>query len=183
MLDLATGWVVTRPKVTPVTMTDMVISRVEEMAVEQGLKSMKFFNRKRELTLTAADLLEGVGGQQNVDEDVENQNFDEFIDDDNEHGADLPQPEDVSPPGGLLDGDDVELEDVKEIDGGELADLLDDEDRDGGIQMECGPDGKLYYVESPEVDVGGGDHDPEELNEPGMCKLDIGYGTESFRTR
>ena len=61
VLHLATGRVINGPKFTPVVMTEMVIKRVEQMAKEQGLKSCKFYDRKRNLLLPD-DLLEEVGG-------------------------------------------------------------------------------------------------------------------------
>ena len=61
VLHLASGRVINRPKFTPVVMTEMVIKRVEQMAKEQGLKSCKFFDRKRNLLLPD-DLQEEVGG-------------------------------------------------------------------------------------------------------------------------
>ena len=49
-------------------MTNLVKERVEDMARRQGLKSMKFYNRKRhEMIFTPVDLLEGVGDQQDVE--------------------------------------------------------------------------------------------------------------------
>ena len=63
VMDLATGRVVTRPKWTPCKMTKLVIRQVEELARKQGIKSLKFYNRKRErMVPTPIDLIEGVGG-------------------------------------------------------------------------------------------------------------------------
>ena len=45
-MHLASGRVITQPKIVPVVMTEMVIRRVEEMAKEQGLTSMIFVDRK-----------------------------------------------------------------------------------------------------------------------------------------
>ena len=52
----------------------MVIERVEQIAEQQGYKSLKFFNRvKKEMILTDADLLAGVSGNvsKTIDEDEE----------------------------------------------------------------------------------------------------------------
>ena len=62
VLHLVSGRIITRPKIVPVVMTEMVIRRVKDMAKEQGLHSMKFFDRKHDL-LKANDLLEEVGGK------------------------------------------------------------------------------------------------------------------------
>ena len=42
VMDLATGRVITRPKVTPMRMTNLVVNHVNNMAKKQGLRSMKF---------------------------------------------------------------------------------------------------------------------------------------------
>ena len=47
LMDLATGRVFRRPKVTACAMTRMVIDRVDLIVTKQGYKSLKFFNRKK----------------------------------------------------------------------------------------------------------------------------------------
>ena len=47
LMDLATGRVFGRPKVTACAMTQMVIDRVELISSKQGYKNLKFFNKKR----------------------------------------------------------------------------------------------------------------------------------------
>ena len=112
----------------PVVMNKIVIRRVKEMANEQGLKIMKFFDRKHN-TLTVNDLLEEVRGQTGL------QNENEFIDTNkNAHAAYLPssdpeEDDDVSV--GLL------IEEI--IDSEDVADLLDDSGQHQGYQME------VYY--------------------------------------
>ena len=45
-------------------MTKLVIQRVEQMARNQGYRTLKFFNRKRqEMLFDPIDTLEGVGGR------------------------------------------------------------------------------------------------------------------------
>ena len=51
ILDLNTNRVITRPKVTVIPISDIVIKRVEEMATEQGIKTLKFLNRKKTTNL------------------------------------------------------------------------------------------------------------------------------------
>ena len=82
-------------------MTGMLIARVEELAVQQGYWTLKFFNRKKqEVVLQDIDLSLGL---QEVREHV--------VD-----GADLDLPSGDLAPGGLLDGDDEPLEVDEEID-------------------------------------------------------------------
>ena len=47
-MDLATGRVIRWPKVTLCSMIQMVIERVELLASLQGLKSLKFLDRKNQ---------------------------------------------------------------------------------------------------------------------------------------
>ena len=47
LMDLATGRVFRRPKVTACAMTCMVINRVDLITTKQGYKSLKFFNEKK----------------------------------------------------------------------------------------------------------------------------------------
>ena len=67
MMDLATGRVFRRPKITACTMTRMGIERMELIVTKKCYKSLKFFNRKQEDTmLTPSDILEGVVGDENA---------------------------------------------------------------------------------------------------------------------
>ena len=131
-----------RPKITVVPMTDMVIKAVEDMAKEQGLKSNKFYNRRREL-LIPIDLLKGV----REENQNENKNFGEPILDGNDpHQGNLPPPEETNVPGKLL-SDEGTLEPDDGIDDDELADLLEDGRVNDEVYLEKGDDGELYYVE------------------------------------
>jgi hypothetical protein len=49
VMDLATGRVITRMRVVEVPATDLVVEVVERMGEEQGFKSFKITNRKREI--------------------------------------------------------------------------------------------------------------------------------------
>ena len=132
-------------------MTEMVIKRVENMVKEQKLKSCKFYDRRRNLLL-ADDLLEEVGGVQNVPEN-ENENL--LVDDaEDPHSVYLPNPdpeveENLS---GELSVDEI-------IDEQEVADLLDDAEENNGQLMELDEEGDLFQVEDPEEE-----HDNEELS-------------------
>jgi len=53
IMDLTTNRVITRQKVIVIPVTDTIIHTIEEQAREQGIKSLKFYNRKKkELTAT-----------------------------------------------------------------------------------------------------------------------------------
>ena len=95
-------------------MTCLVANCVEEMAKGQGIKRMKFFNRKRqEMVLQPNDLLKGVG--ENVITNI--------IKGSRNIRTNLPVTEDS---GRLLDGPEVSLDMDEEITDKEIADLLED---------------------------------------------------------
>ena len=48
VMDLVTGELIWVLKVDKCTMTRMVIARVEELVAQQGYRTLKFFNRKKE---------------------------------------------------------------------------------------------------------------------------------------
>ena len=105
VMDLATGRTTSRPRVDKVKMTRLVIERVETLARRQGLKSLKFFNRKHEeISLLDADLVEGVV---TIDED---EDFNPLPSIDDGLGKDP--------------GEDVDLDVNEDLDPEELADLL-----------------------------------------------------------
>ena len=111
-------------------MTEIVIKRVENMAKEQGLKSCKFYDGRRDLLL-ADDLLEQVGGVQNIPGN-ENENL--LVDDaEDPHSAYLPQPDpevEENLSGVLLIEEEI-------LDEQEVADLLDDaEDNNGLMELD-----------------------------------------------
>ena len=71
-MDLSTGRVITRPKVTQCKMTDVVIKAVEAIGEKQDFVLLKNFNRKREETLFLdTDMLIGVDGEDDSDSDDE----------------------------------------------------------------------------------------------------------------
>ena len=124
VMDLITGRVITRPKVHEMKMTCLVVKRVEEMARKQGLKSMKFFDRKRnQIIFNPIDLLKGVQEQNEQQEDKI------LEENDAEHGNNLPVPgdEDLFQPGELLDDQQDHILDVdSDVDENEIAEILDD---------------------------------------------------------
>ena len=74
LLDLQTNRVITRPKFEKCKMTEAVIARVEQIAASEGIKSLKFYNRKRQVLVHQAnDLLEGV--ERNVEILSENESL------------------------------------------------------------------------------------------------------------
>ena len=78
LMDLHTGRVITRQKVTEIPVTPTVIKAVEEMAERQGMKGLKIRTR-HETRIHPADWIAGVDYEDN-DEDDE----DEYEDDGNE---------------------------------------------------------------------------------------------------
>ena len=46
LMDLQTGRVIIRSRVTEIPVTDLVIKTVEMMAEDQGIGSLKFYNKK-----------------------------------------------------------------------------------------------------------------------------------------
>ena len=70
MINLTTGQVIVRPRVTKVPITDRVIKIVEEVAQRQKMKSLKITGRNRTQILPA----EWIAG---VDHDIDNDDPDE----------------------------------------------------------------------------------------------------------
>ena len=167
VMDLGSGRVVTRPKVTPMKMTDLVMKRVEDMAKRQGLKSMKFYNRKRqEIIFTPNDLLEGVGNT--------GENAEILEEDDIEHGNNLPDDDEEIPE--LLMEDDVDLEVDEEVDENELADLLDDVKRHEDserVEETKQPDEESLDGDG-ELDDNPNENEDEDEDVASMCEPGIG---------
>jgi hypothetical protein len=46
LLDLNSGQVITRVRVTQIPITDMVIKAIEQIAKDQGFRTLKFKNKK-----------------------------------------------------------------------------------------------------------------------------------------
>ena len=157
VMDLATGRVITRPKVTPMRMTDLVVNHVNNMAKKQGLRSMKFFNRKRqEIVFTPNDLLVGVGSGSTPDETV-------LEDDDEEHRNNLPDPEgEPELPGEL--SDDHELDVDEKMDENEVADLLEDARIQENNPNPDSDEREEARINDPEVDQG-----VEDDEDVGIC--------------
>ena len=59
LMDLTTGFRITRDRVHPCPLTLLVKNQVEALAKEQGITDMKFTNKKGE-TLSHADWIVGV---------------------------------------------------------------------------------------------------------------------------
>ena len=90
VLDLRTKRVITRQKVTPIPISDAIIDKVESLAAAQGIKSLKFFNRKKQELFEDADinLLAGVVDYESNDDNDDNDEdqdedeaFEDLIDD------------------------------------------------------------------------------------------------------
>jgi hypothetical protein len=87
LMDLTSGRVITRNKVTVIPISEFIIQTVERMADEQGMKEIKFKNRFGEV-YPDVDVITGVEHHldqedpEDEDEDYENNNDDGIIDDD-----------------------------------------------------------------------------------------------------
>ena len=69
VISLQSGKVINCPKVTSCKINLSVIALVEARAKKDGVKTLKFFNRKRDsILLTPADLSTGVGENKNDDD-------------------------------------------------------------------------------------------------------------------
>ena len=112
LMDLSTGELIRCTRVDKCVMTQLVIDRVEELAVKQGYRTLKFFNRKnQELVLRDVDLLENeVTSNETISDDPGFLNL----------------PSDEGAPGGLLNELEEDLDVDEGIDPSELADLLAD---------------------------------------------------------
>ena len=107
VMDLATGELIRVTRFDKCMMTRLVINRVEQLAAQQGYKTLKFFNRKKEeMFLEDIDLLSGL---QEVREHV--------LEED-----DINLPSD----NGVLSGPDEPLVVDEQINEEEVADLLQD---------------------------------------------------------
>ena len=83
-MDLNSGAVIKRPKVTVCPITELVIKKVEQMADDQGVKSLKFFDRKKkQIAFPDADLA-GVPLQRQMDE-IEDKNDDDYVYEEDDH--------------------------------------------------------------------------------------------------
>ena len=80
-MDLSTRRVIPRPKVTVIPVTDTIITRVEEMAREQGIKTLKFLNRKKQQLFNDIDLTAGVVHDNEEDENEDEEEYELDIED------------------------------------------------------------------------------------------------------
>jgi hypothetical protein len=78
LYDLNSNRVITRVRVTQIPVTDVVIKAIEQIAEDQGFKSLKFKNRKGAI-FHDADWIAGVDYDENIPQDAEE---DEAYDDD-----------------------------------------------------------------------------------------------------
>ena len=63
-MDLRSGRVITRRRITEVPVTELVIKAVENLAIEQGINTLKITGRNTQ-PLYPADWIEGVEYNQN----------------------------------------------------------------------------------------------------------------------
>jgi hypothetical protein len=76
LYDLNSGRVITRARVTQISVTDVVIKAIKHIAEDQGIKSLKFKNRKGAI-FHDADWIAGVDYDENIQqEDDDNKAYD-----------------------------------------------------------------------------------------------------------
>ena len=76
LMDFQTFRVIVRSRVTEIPVTELIIKSVEQMAVDQGINALKFYNRKRKNTDFHDADLEGVDDYSLNDiSDGENESF------------------------------------------------------------------------------------------------------------
>jgi hypothetical protein len=88
LYDLNSGRAITRARVTQIPVTDVVIKAIEQIAEDQGFKSLKFKNRKGAI-FHNADWIAGVDNDENIQqEDDYNEDYDENDNDDPDEDID-----------------------------------------------------------------------------------------------
>ena len=129
IMDLSTGRVITRPKVTVIPISDIIKKKVEDMATEQGIKSLKFFNRKKEELFHDTDMIAGVvpdvDSEESDNEDQDSYNEDE---EENEHDTEQDKIDDLL--------DDEERQQPKQHTPIKDEDVTEDEDDDNEDENE-----------------------------------------------
>jgi hypothetical protein len=108
LYDLNSNRVITRARVSQVSVTDMVIKAIEKIAKDQGFKSLKFKNRKGAI-FHNADWIAGVDYDENIQQD-NNKAYD-----DNENG-DPEQDKEIDKEYDRIDEDEIKdlIEDQRE---------------------------------------------------------------------
>ena len=125
-MDLQTGRMSRRGRCKKCKMTRLVIETVNEMAKRQGYKALKFLDRKkRPMLLNPINTLSGINA-------ITNENL-EALEQDDEEYLPLVEPENQ-------EDEDSELIVDSDLDQGELADLLDDDEGSGPIPGDNIPD-------------------------------------------
>jgi len=81
LMNLRTGELINRPVNKAAPMTNRTIRRVEGLAIAQGMKSLKFFNRKREEILFSDPDHAVVNWDEDLD-DQEDENLEDLNDPD-----------------------------------------------------------------------------------------------------
>jgi hypothetical protein len=84
LLDLNSGRVITHARVTQIPITDVVIKAIEQIAEDQGFKTLKFKNRKGTI-YHDADWIAGVDYDENIQQDSQEDKA--YEDDENENQA------------------------------------------------------------------------------------------------
>jgi hypothetical protein len=116
LFDLNSGRVITRARVTQIPVTDVVIKAIEQIAEDQGFKSLKFKNGKGTI-FHDADWIAGVDYDENIQQE------DDYDEDYDENDNDDPD-------------EDINDDQYDQIDKDELEDLSEDAKEDNPNQHE-----------------------------------------------
>jgi hypothetical protein len=137
LYDLNLNREITRARVTQIPVTDVVIKAIEQIAEDQGFKTLKFKNRKGAI-VHDADWIAGVDYDDNIPQDAEDDKA--YDDDENE------DPE-----------DDENIDDEYDrINEDELKDLIEDE------KEQTNPNQHLEDEEQDEDEAEGNEEEPED---------------------
>jgi len=136
-MDLTTGRAITRPRVTPVPITPVVIRAVEDMSRKEGVKTLKLTNQHG--NIFPSDHLAGVG--ENDNDGVPDDESDDSESSDSEDSEDSSEGSTDSEDSDDADAEEIEdeiedEEDFEPVDRNALYDVL-AEDRPPSAKEEC----------------------------------------------
>jgi len=137
VIDLKTRKPITRPKVTPILVTDTVIKAVEAAAERDGVKSFKFLDRNK-INIDHDSFIAGV--QEENDSDYHDE---DYTDTEQEEDEDLEYDEEIT---------EKEIEDLEDEDPEELAGIT-------GVD-----DNNIISLDAGQNQVGNDQLDPIEEN-------------------
>jgi len=153
LMNIATGGVITRSKVTEIPISHVVLQAVEKMAYDQGIKTLKITNRRGNI-LPLADHIAGVEYDEDVDD---NDDTDEDFEQDDESYYDPDQDFDESDDDWFDTVDQDEVDDIfadnqNEHVKDELPDLIERGDEESDVSDED-EESEATYVRRSSRDI------------------------------